>query len=293
MPSTRPIVAPPGRARRRPEAGERSTPDVRRLLHIAKEVLRHFGLLCTVRLDSKGSLLPRNWDWHSMGSTGLTIGIEALTGARLGLGGGIDAGFGDRARSLVQTARRKYGLDDTPYVFFPANPWPHKNHTRFLAAVRRCRDSLGLRVDVVCTGRLRNQTWTAGMLAEAADVSDQVRDLGFVPSEDVAGLMAGARFMVFPSFFEGFGIPVLEAMAVGCPVCAASCTSIPELLGDCGLLFDPASTDEIMRAIERMWQDANLREELARRGIERARRYQWEQVVPMLEDFYARAAGRI
>ena len=201
---------------------------------------------------------------------------------------GIGAEYGERARCSAAATRAKHGLSGTRYAIFPANPWPHKNHVRLLAALRVCRDTLGQTINLVCTGRLQDQVWSAEMLSTAAGVEGQVWDLGFLPAAEVSGLVAGAEFMVFPSLFEGFGIPLLEAMASGCPVCAADSTSIPELLGGCGLLFDPLSVEAIAEAMVRMWTDSSLREGMRARGLARSRLYGWDRVVPMLEEFYGR-----
>jgi len=203
---------------------------------------------------------------------------------------GIEPDYGELARRREGEARARYGLADQRYAIYPANPWPHKNHTRLLSALRHCRDCFGEKITLVCTGRLKDQAWSVEMLSVAAGVEEQVRDLGFLSSEDVAGLVAGAEFMVFPSLFEGFGIPILEAMACGCPVCAANDTSIPELLAESGLLFDPGNMEEMASAMRLLWGDSALRGRLAAKGRERARQYEWSRVVPALEEAYALTA---
>lgn len=190
--------------------------------------------------------------------------------------------------SEVKRIKHKYELPND-FIFYPANPWQHKNHARLMAALRLCRDHYGIRPQLVLSGRLLEEHREARSLAIAAGVEGQVMDLGFVPPGDLAALYTAARFMVFPSLFEGFGIPLVEAMACGCPIAAANSTSIPECTGDAALLFDPWQPQAIAEAIARLWSDLNLREELARAGIARADQYRWPKIVPALNAVYEQA----
>jgi glycosyltransferase involved in cell wall biosynthesis len=107
-------------------------------------------------------------------------------------------------------------------------------------------------------------------------LSDQVVFPGFVPNEAIPALYAAADAFAFPSLFEGFGIPVLEAMASGTPVCAANTSSVPEVVGDAGLLFDPLDVPAMTDCLRRLLQDQTLRRRLITSGIERAKRFTWE-----------------
>jgi glycosyltransferase involved in cell wall biosynthesis len=128
-------------------------------------------------------------------------------------------------------------------------------------------------------------------LAMAAGVDDRVCDLGYVPPQDLPALYSGAAILVFPSLFEGFGIPLLEAMACGCPIAAADATAIPECVGPAAVLFDPLDPSAIAEAIHRLRSDADLRSALSASGLERARQYAWRDLVPRLVDVYRQAAG--
>src|SRR4030095_3394663 len=101
----------------------------------------------------------------------------------------------------------------------------------------------------------------------------QCHILGYVAREEMAYLYSRARMLAFPSLFEGFGIPLVEAMAAGCPIVAADATSIPEVLGNAGLLFDPASPWAIADALEKVWFDASLRQKLVALGKQRAKSF--------------------
>ena len=199
---------------------------------------------------------------------------------------GIDDGYGAVDASEEARVREAYGLPDR-FLFYPANPWPHKNHPRLLCALRALRERHP-DLHLVVAGRLNNERWHVGYLAEAAGVTDAVHDLGFLPTADVRGLYAAAEMLVFPSLFEGFGIPVLEAMACGCPVVTSSATCLPEVAGEAGLQLDPLSVQAWVEAIERVWQDEGLRRDMSAKGRLRARNYLWSDVVPVLESVYSR-----
>ena len=158
------------------------------------------------------------------------------------------------------------GLPDR-YIYFPANDWPHKNHRRLVAAFEKVADpSLSL----VLTGQVNH--WP-----EMRGANERIVHLGHVPAEQVAPLYRGAEAMIFPSLYEGFGLPPLEAMACGCPVAASNTGAVAEVCGDAALLFDPNDTDAIADAITRISGDATLRSSLIEAGVERAASFTWEQ----------------
>ena len=159
------------------------------------------------------------------------------------------------------------------FLFYPANGWKHKNHATLFRALRQLRDERGRRFDLVLTGFDQHTDSALGAEAEAHGVKDQVLALGYRPLEELAYLYRHADMLVFPSLFEGFGIPLVEAMASGCPVVAANDTSIPEVVGDAAELFDPTSPAALAAAVLRVADDAALRETLRRRGREQARRF--------------------
>jgi glycosyltransferase involved in cell wall biosynthesis len=176
-----------------------------------------------------------------------------------------------------------------PFALYPANPWPHKNHRRLFRALLRARELTGEDVRLVCTGRLTGESESAAELAREAGAGGSVSDLGFVATSDMAALYRAARLLVFPSLFEGFGIPVLEAMASGCPVACSGNTSLPEVGGDAARYFDPVSEDSIAAALAELWQDAARRHELAGRGLARAEAFGWERIVPQVLQAYEAA----
>ncbi len=150
-----------------------------------------------------------------------------------------------------------------PFLLYPANSWPHKNHARLFEAfalLRRERPELSL----VLTG--------AGH--EQRQLPEGVRTLGHVALVELASLYRRASCLVFPSLYEGFGQPPLEALASGCPVAVSRATSLPEVCGDAVRYFDPTEPDEIAAAVV----DAlDHPDELKQKGIERAAAFTWDR----------------
>ncbi|MHB1318851.1 MAG: glycosyltransferase family 4 protein, partial [Anaerolineae bacterium] len=112
--------------------------------------------------------------------------------------------------------------------------------------------------------------------AAASGVADRIVLPGFVEEADLAALLSGAFGFVLPSWYEGFGLPVQEAMACGTPVICSRVSSLPEVAGDAALLFDPASQEALESAMRRLWNEPALRDELGRRGRAQAARFTWE-----------------
>ena len=118
-----------------------------------------------------------------------------------------------------------------------------------------------------------------------------IRLLGYVPEADLAALMNGALAFVYPSLYEGFGLPPLEAMACGTPVITSNRSSLPEVVGDAALLVDPERTRDLADAMGRVVDDAPLREELRERGLKRAQEFSWERTARLTAQVYERACG--
>jgi len=110
----------------------------------------------------------------------------------------------------------------------------------------------------------------------ALDISDSIRFVGFAEHEDLPALYSLASVFVYPSLYEGFGYPPLEAMACGVPVITSNTSSLPEVVGDAGLMVNPRDDGELAEKIQYVLEDASARAALSRRGIEQARRFRWE-----------------
>ncbi|MCL0097700.1 glycosyltransferase family 4 protein [Dehalococcoidia bacterium] len=168
---------------------------------------------------------------------------------------------------------------DFPYVIYVGSERPRKNLDRLLEAfarVRRCFPELKL---VKAGTEGRSKEFRARTLRKVAELGlrREVIFLERVSDEELARYYSGALLLAYPSLYEGFGIPLLEAMACGCPVVASNTTSLPEVAGDAAILVNPYQVDEIAEAMRMVIKDEDLRARLIARGLERARAFSWSK----------------
>jgi glycosyltransferase involved in cell wall biosynthesis len=183
--------------------------------------------------------------------------------------------------------RSRFALGDRPILLTMSAKRPHKNLAGLIDALARIPAER--RPLLVLPGYA---TWHEQELrdkAARAGLADDVRFLGWISGEELEGLWTFAEAFVFPSFYEGFGLPILEAMARGVPVACSDASSLPEVAGDAALLFDPRDPEAIAQTIDRLLDDAPLRERLRARGFQRARAFTWEQTARGTLASYARA----
>jgi len=195
---------------------------------------------------------------------------------------------GDRDADAKAAAR--LGVRE-PYVLAVASLEPRKNFGRLLDAW----SSLGLTTGAHQLVVVAAEGWRQGRVRrrlERMTGDGSVVKIGHVPNDVLAALYRRANAFVFPSLAEGFGLPVAEAMACGAPVVASRVSSLPEVCGEAGLLVDPENVDEIAAAIARLLGEGALRRRLRDRGLEKARAFAREAVVPRLFEVYRRAAKR-
>jgi glycosyltransferase involved in cell wall biosynthesis len=160
-----------------------------------------------------------------------------------------------------------------PIVLYPARPWPHKNHARLFEAFATLRETRP-KLRLVLTG---------GGLERLEPLPDGVENLGVVPAAQLAALYRRAACLVYPSLYEGFGLPPLEAMACGCPVAASNAGAIPEVCGGAAVLFDATDVEAMAAA---MVEADTRREELRERGLARASLFTWDETARRHEDVY-------
>lgn len=205
---------------------------------------------------------------------------------------GIDERFRPPAdpQAAADTLRRKYGLEEG-YLLFVGRFHVRKNLGRLLQAfagvLRRTNGALRL----VLAGR---EMWNAtplGKVIQELGLRGNVTSLGYVEDEDLPLLYGGARVFLYPSLFEGFGLPPLEAMACGTPVIAGRSGSLPEVLGDGALWVDPYDVDAIADGMTRLLSDEALREELLAKGFARARLFSWRTTAETTLRVYEEAAS--
>lgn len=190
------------------------------------------------------------------------------------LGCGIEAQAPQE--SDVERVRSRHGLGDASIVLTVASGLEHKNLARLLEAFAAW---LGNEIDsstkLVIVGHAGLESPALEQKVSELDLSRNVIMTGWVESEDLLALYATSECFIYPSSYEGFGIPVLEAMRRGTPVACSDTTSLPEVAGDAALMFDPTDTTAIASAIERMLSDSALRERLVAAGRERATGFTW------------------
>lgn len=193
-------------------------------------------------------------------------------------------------RDALESIRSKYDLHK-PFLFYPAATWPHKNHRVLLAAYRLLREQRGFDGELVFTGMDMQKKTELMQEIGRLGLAGEVRMLGYLPYEDLPYLYNLASMMVFPSLFEGFGIPLVEAMACGCPVVCSNVTSLPEVIGEAGLTFDPNSPQQVAEKIWSVWSDDSLKQHMRERGLERAKFFNWENTARQTLEVYEKAAS--
>ncbi|OAI09661.1 glycosyl transferase family 1 [Methylomonas lenta] len=160
------------------------------------------------------------------------------------------------------------------YLMYPANFWRHKNHEMLLTAFgMACREGLPEDIKLVCTGAPGERREFLMHSAQAMNLGERILFPGFLPSLELAALIGNCIGVVFPSLYEGFGLPVIEAMAAGVPVACSNRTSLPEVAADAAILFDPRIPTQISQAMISLVENAELRVRLIEAGLQRAEEF--------------------
>lgn len=199
---------------------------------------------------------------------------------------GVDA---DRFTPVADGDEALLAQLDLPerFVVYPANLWPHKNHARLVDALAAQRER---NVTLVLSGQPWDRLEQLMDRAARLGVAARVRHLGYIEPTTMPAIYRAARAMIFPSLYEGFGAPPLEAMACGCPVAASLNGSLREVCADAVLELDPESVESITDALDRIVADDELRQRLRAAGTERAARFRWGDAARRHAAVYARAA---
>ena len=190
----------------------------------------------------------------------------------------------------VARVRERYQLH-APFVLYTGNIKPHKNVDRLIEAFSLLRQRRPGDVTLVIIGDEASKYPKLRRLVHRHQLHKHVRFLGFVPDATMAALYRLASVFVFPSLYEGFGLPPLEAMALGTPVITSNVSSLPEVVGDAAVLIDPGSPASIADALARVLDDEALRAELIRRGHERVKAFSWARSAARTREVYAQALG--
>lgn len=191
---------------------------------------------------------------------------------------------------------KKYGIEDKNYILYLGTIEPRKNLERLITAyartvekLKRCEKDIP---PLVLAGKLG---WYYDKILErikAEGIEDRVKMPGYVPDEDKPYLYSSALAFAFPSLYEGFGMPVIEAMACGAPVLTSNVSSLPEVAGNCAVLCDPLSEFSIAKGLYRLITEPELREELTEKGLERSRHFTWEESAKKTYEVYRSLLGK-
>lgn len=177
----------------------------------------------------------------------------------------IPHGFGRTTESGISTIRQKHGIRTKGFVLYVGNSLPHKNLNALLRAYSLLPEKMRSEYGLVLAG------------TEEIDLPGEIRGtvklLGYVDNADLPGLFSAASLFAFPSLYEGFGIPPLEAMACGCPVASSNASCMPEVLGDACLYFDPKNPNDIAEKIQTVIENETQRNDLIKRGLQRSMLY--------------------
>jgi glycosyltransferase involved in cell wall biosynthesis len=185
----------------------------------------------------------------------------------------------------VVRVRERYQLHDE-FVLYAGNVKPHKNLERLIEAFHLVRNKGLDHLKLVLIGDEISKYASLRRAVHRHQLHKYVRFLGYLPEETLAVMYRLAGVFVFPSLYEGFGLPPLEAMASGTPVVTSNVSSLPEVAGDAAVLVDPYDPDAIAEGIRQVLTDEQLRRELRRKGLARARQFSWEDSVRRVREIY-------
>lgn len=203
----------------------------------------------------------------------------------------------DKAR--VNKILKKYVIDNN-YIIYIGTIQPRKNLIRLMEAFAKVVESEHLRggLNLVIVGKTKGegrQGWMYEDILQTPQklgIENKVKLLGFVPTEDLSYLLSGALAFIQPSLWEGFGIPVVEAMAVGTPVIVSNVSSLPEVVGKAGILVDPYSVDQMEQAIRLMVIDKKLRQKYSKESIAQAKKFSWDKMAKTVLKVFEKVGNR-
>lgn len=187
----------------------------------------------------------------------------------------------------LQAALKQYGIDTTPYIFFLANTEPRKNTDGVLKAFKHfCETYPSQSLNLVIKGLTEEQLQQKLQQTGTAGISHRIRRVGYIEYDDLPKLYQAAALLWFPSFTEGFGLPIVEAMAGGVPVLTSSCSVMPEIGGDAAVYIDPNQPETWVTPTYQLLTDMQFRNTSSAKGRIQAGRFTWDQSLKQLMDVY-------
>jgi glycosyltransferase involved in cell wall biosynthesis len=192
--------------------------------------------------------------------------------------------------ALLRKTKLKYNITKD-FLIHVGAIHKRRNIISLLKVFKRLRQG-GRDLQLVLVGSIQWPFIDLKRLLVDMGLRDDVGHLGFVPDEDLVCLYNAAMIFVYPSLYEGFGLPLVEAMACGTPVAASNVSSIPEVVGDAGILFDPYNEDEIFDSIKGVLDDKNARDALVSKGLSRAKQFSWVRAAKQTIELYNNAVSK-
>jgi glycosyltransferase involved in cell wall biosynthesis len=202
---------------------------------------------------------------------------------------GVNQRFFPRTGAEIDSVVRRLGVPTSRYLLSLGSIEPRKNIARLLTAWSRCQDQLDDGISLVVAGA-RGMSHIFHDVA-MADAPERVHFIGFVPDDCLPALYSGAIALVYPSVYEGFGLPVAEAMAAGSVAIVSDCTALPEVVGGAGVTIDPFDVEELAHALVTICRDEALRNNLREQAIRESARFSWERAAQLTLAVLEQSAG--
>jgi len=197
---------------------------------------------------------------------------------------GVDKKFAPASETECNRVKTKYKLDK-PYILSVGTKEPRKNIGRLIEAFQSLANQ---DIDLVLAGKYG---WGENHMSNLKSQMSNIKEIGFVGDKDLPAFYSGAQVFAYPSLYEGFGMPILEAMACGCPVITSNISSLPEVAGDAALLVYPKDEKEIAKAMMALVDDEKLRNKLIKRGYEQVKKFSWQKTAEKTLELYHKIAA--
>ncbi len=184
-------------------------------------------------------------------------------------------------------------LLDKPYILYVGSERPRKNLSRLFEAFAKLKGEFPeLKLAKIgISGRSKEYRRETMRKLDSLGLTGDVIFVEYITELDLACYYSSAALMAYPSLYEGFGFPLLEAMACGCPVVTSNTSSLPEVVGEAGIMVNPYDTDGLAQAMRRVLTDDKLRDDMVRKGLEQAKRFSWEKAAEQTLEVYNKVAG--
>ncbi|OGY29500.1 MAG: hypothetical protein A3F35_00385 [Candidatus Woykebacteria bacterium RIFCSPHIGHO2_12_FULL_45_10] len=245
------------------------------LKHVSRSI-NHASHILTISESSKRQIIEH----YKVNPEKISIVTPAIDHAE----------FFPRTQNEISMIRKKYKLP-TKYILYASTLEPRKNVEGILQAYAALDEKLKKTNGLVLTG---GKGWKdesiLKTIAELKNIGENITQTGYAPDEDLPAIYSGASLFVYPSFYEGFGIPLLEAMACGVPVICSDNSSLPEVVGDAAILIKAESAQAITKAISKVLSDSKLAKSLRQKGFAQAKKFTWEKSATKLLKVFQKLA---